>query len=170
MRPAPNMPEGEHGLEQHRPERDISRRDLLKISAAAGGGMLLSFGLPVVQRRAEAAAAVKILPPDAFIRIDPNNVVTFIVPRVEMGQGTYTSLSMLIAEELEVELSQIHVEHAPPDPKLYSDPILGEQATGGSTSIRGAFDPLRRVGATARTMLIAAAARRWRVGARCRLR
>jgi CO/xanthine dehydrogenase Mo-binding subunit len=132
---------------------------------AAGGGLLLSFGLPVVQRHAEATAAAKILPPNAFIHIDPNNAVTFIVPRVEMGQGTCTSLPMLIAEELEVERSQIHVEHAPPDPKLYSDPILGEQATGGSTAIRGAFDPLRRVGATARTMLIAAAAQRWRVGA-----
>jgi CO/xanthine dehydrogenase Mo-binding subunit len=82
-----------------------------------------------------------------------------------MGQGTYTSLPMLIAEELEVDLAHVRVEHAPPDAKLYSDPILGEQATGGSTSIRGAFDPLRRVGAAARTMLIAAAAQRWRVNA-----
>jgi isoquinoline 1-oxidoreductase beta subunit len=127
--------------------------------------LLLSFGLPVLQRHAEAATGAKMLSPNAFIRIDPNNGVTIIVPRVEMGQGTYTSLPMLIAEELEVELQQIHVEHAPPDAKLYSDPILGEQATGGSTAIRGAFDPMRRVGATARTMLIAAAAQRWRVSA-----
>jgi isoquinoline 1-oxidoreductase beta subunit len=162
---APISPKDQNVLESPRPERDVSRRNFLKASAAAGGGLLLSFGLPVVQRLDEAAAAAKILPPNAFIRIDPNNAVTFIVPRVEMGQGTYTSLPMLIAEELEVELSQIHVEHAPPDPNLYSDPILGEQATGGSTSIRGAFDPLRRVGATARTMLIAAPAKRWRVGA-----
>jgi isoquinoline 1-oxidoreductase beta subunit len=162
---APISPKDQNVLESPRPERDVSRRNFLKASAAAGGGLLLSFGLPVVQRLDEAAAAAKILPPNAFIRIDPNNAVTFIVPRVEMVQGTYTSLPMLIAEELEVELSQIHVEHAPPDPNLYSDPILGEQATGGSTSIRGAFDPLRRVGATARTMLIAAAAKRWRVGA-----
>ena len=91
--------------------------------------------------------------------------MTLIVPRVEMGQGTYTSLPMLIAEELEVDLAQVSVEHAPPDAKLYSDPILGEQATGGSTSIRGAFDPLRRAGAAARAMLIAAAAQSWRVNA-----
>ena len=147
---APTTPKDDDVLESHHLERDVSRRSFLKASAAAGGGLLLSFSLPVVQRHAEAAGAAKDLPPNAFIRIDPNNAVTFIVPRVEMGQGTYTSLPMLIAEELEVELGQIHVEHAPPNPKLYSDPILGEQATGGSTSIRGAFDPLRRVGATAR--------------------
>jgi isoquinoline 1-oxidoreductase beta subunit len=152
-------------LEPRCSDGDFSRRYFLKASVAAGGGLLLSFGLPVLQRHAEAATSAKILPPNAFIRIDPDNAVTFIVPRVEMGQGTYTSLPMLVAEELEVELHQIRVEHAPPDPNLYSDPILGEQATGGSTAIRGAFDPMRRVGATARTMLVAAAAQRWHVSA-----
>jgi isoquinoline 1-oxidoreductase beta subunit len=161
----PTTPKNGNALEQRRLDVDFSRRCFLKASVAAGGGLLLSFGLPILQRHAEAATSAKILPPDAFIRIDPNNTVTLIVPRVEMGQGTYTSLPMLIAEELEVDLQQIRVEHAPPDAKLYSDPILGEQATGGSTAIRGAFDPMRRVGATARTMLIAAAAQRWRVSA-----
>src|SRR5258708_38339590 len=84
------------------------------------------------------------------------------VPGVEMGQGPYTSLPMLIAEELEIDLNQVRLEHTPPDAKSYSDPLLGEQATGGSTAIRGAFDPLRRVGAVARTMLVAAAAQQWR--------
>src|ERR1700737_583534 len=158
-----------YGSQPELGERGLSRRTLIKAGAAAGGGLLLSFTVPMLSRyaAAEAEAATKGYggPPNAYVRIDRDNAVAMIVPRVEMGQGTYTSLPMLIAEELEVELSQIHVEHAPPDAKLYSDPILGEQATGGSTAIRGAFDPLRRVGAAARTMLIAAAAQRWRVGA-----
>src|SRR6202035_2024357 len=118
-------------LETHHLERDLSRRNFIKVSVAATGGLLLSFGLPVAQRHADAATAARTLPPDAFIRIDPNNVVTFTVPRVEMGQGTYTAWPTLVVEDLEVELDKLPVEHAPPDPKLYSDPILGEQATGG---------------------------------------
>ena len=82
---------------------------------------------------------------------------------VEMGQGTYTSIPMLIAEELEVGLDQVQLEHAPPNPKLYVNPLLGEQATGNSNAIRGAWKPLREAGATARTMLVAAAAKRWNV-------
>ena len=86
------------------------------------------------------------------------------MPYVEMGQGTYTSIPMLIAEELEVDLGQVRLEHAPPDPKLYGNPALGGiQATGGSTSIRAAWKPLREAGAVARTMLISAAAKRWNV-------
>ena len=86
------------------------------------------------------------------------------MPYVEMGQGTYTSIPMLIAEELEVGLNQVSVEHAPPN-KLYVNPLLGVQATGNSNAIRGAWKPLRLAGATARTMLIAAAAQRWNVDA-----
>ena len=86
-----------------------------------------------------------------------------------MGQGTYTSIPMLIAEELEVGLDQVQLEHAPPNPKLYANPLLGEQATGNSNAIRGAWKPLREAGATARTMLVAAAAKRWNVDpASCR--
>jgi isoquinoline 1-oxidoreductase subunit beta len=159
----------ERGLEAEPFEHGLSRRRLIKAGAAAGGGLLLSFTLPMLSRHAEAeteaAGRAYDGPPNAYIRIDRDNGVTMIVPRVEMGQGTYTSLPMLIAEELEVDLNQVRLEHAPPDPKLYSDPLLGEQATGGSTSIRGAFDPLRRVGAAARTMLVVAAAQRWRVDA-----
>ncbi len=155
----------EDALEPRLPGRNFSRRGFLKAGAVAGGGLLLGFSLPVVPRHAEAATTAQNIPPNAFVRIDGSSNVTLIVPRVEMGQGTYTSLPMLIAEELEVDLARVRVEHAPPDAELYSDPILGEQATGGSTAIRGAFDPLRRVGAAARTMLIAAAAQSWRVNA-----
>jgi isoquinoline 1-oxidoreductase beta subunit len=143
-------------------ERQINRRTLLQASAAAGGGLLLGFILPPAIADAEAEAAV--FTPNAFIRIEPDSKVVLIVPQVEMGQGTYTSMPMLIAEELEVTLSEVRVEAAPPDPGLYGNPLLGGiQATGGSTSVRGAFVPLRKAGAAARMMLIAAAARRWNV-------
>jgi isoquinoline 1-oxidoreductase beta subunit len=86
------------------------------------------------------------------------------MPYVEMGQGDYTAIPMLIAEELEVDLKQVRLEHAPPDEKLYGNPLLlGVQATGGSTAIPAAWEPMRRAGATARTMLLSAAARRWKV-------
>ena len=85
------------------------------------------------------------------------------MPYVEMGQGTYTSIPMLIAEELEVDLKQVRLEHAPPNEKLYANPLLGVQATGNSNAMRGGWKPLREAGATARIMLVAAAAKRWSV-------
>src|SRR3979411_2724963 len=88
------------------------------------------------------------------------------MPYVEMGPGTYTSSPMLIAEELEVDLSQVQLEHAPPNERLYGNPLIGGvQATGNSDAIRAAWQPLRRAGATARTMLVSAAAKRWNVNA-----
>jgi isoquinoline 1-oxidoreductase beta subunit len=103
--------------------------------------------------------------PDAFIRISPQDDIALIIPNVEMGQGVYTGESMLIAEELEVDLDQIRVVPAPPNDELYKQPLLQFQGTGGSTSIRGAWEPLRKAGATARTLLITAAAQRWKVNA-----
>src|SRR5204862_180564 len=91
--------------------------------------------------------------------------IVLTMPYVEMGQGTYTSIPMLIAEELEVELAQVRLEHAPPNEKLYANPLLGVQATGNSNAIRAAWKPLREAGAAARTMLVAAAAKRWNVDA-----
>jgi len=86
------------------------------------------------------------------------------MPYVEMGQGTYTSIPMLIAEELEVDLKQVRLEHAPPDQKLYGNPVFGGvQATGGSTTIPASWKPMREAGAIARTMLVTAAAKRWKV-------
>ena len=101
--------------------------------------------------------------PNAFVRIGRDGRVVLTMPYVEMGQGTYTAIPMLIAEELEVDLQQVTLEHAPPDEKLYANPLLGVQATGNSNAIRGAWQPLRQAGATARTMLVAAAAKRWNV-------
>lgn len=140
-----------------------SRRHFLKIGAAAGGGMMLSLGLPIAGSNAQTAAAGGFVP-NAFIRIAGNGQVTMTMPYVEMGQGTYTAIPMLIAEELEVELKQVRLEHAPPNPKLYGNPVLGgEQATGNSSAIRAAWQPMRQAGAVARTMLVAAAAKRWNV-------
>jgi isoquinoline 1-oxidoreductase beta subunit len=148
--------------------KGFSRRAFLQASTAAGGGFMLSLHLPHTGRDAKAAEAERFAP-NAFVRIDGNGQITLVMPYVEMGQGTYTSIPMLIAEELEVDLKQVRLEHAPPNNKLYINPLLGEQATGNSNAVRGAWQPLRQAGATARTMLVAAAAKRWNVDpASCR--
>ncbi|MBV8209956.1 MAG: xanthine dehydrogenase family protein molybdopterin-binding subunit [Burkholderiaceae bacterium] len=140
----------------------VSRREFLKASVA-GGGFVLSFGLPTFAPRATAGGAAS-FEPNAFIRIGTDGSVTMTMPQVEMGQGTYTAIPMLIAEELQIPLSQVRLEHAPPNPKRYGNPALGgEQITGNSSSIRAFWDPMRRAGATARIMLIGAAAKRWKV-------
>jgi isoquinoline 1-oxidoreductase subunit beta len=137
-----------------------SRRHFLKASAAVGGGLLLELSFPL----ANGARADNEFVPNAFIRISREDRVILTMPYVEMGQGTYTSIPMLIAEELEVELTKVQLEHAPPNEKLYGNPILGGlQATGNSNAIRAAWMPMRQAGAAARVMLIAAAAKRWAV-------
>jgi isoquinoline 1-oxidoreductase subunit beta len=138
----------------------LSRRAFVQAGAAAGGGLMLSLRLPFANGK---AAGPDGFAPNAFIRIGNDGQIVLTMPYVEMGQGTYTSISMLIAEELEVELKQVQLEHAPPDEKLYANPLLGVQATGNSNAIRGAWQPLRQAGATARTMLVSAAAKRWDV-------
>jgi isoquinoline 1-oxidoreductase subunit beta len=138
-----------------------SRRSLLRTAAAAGGGLLL--GLHLRDTDAAAPAGGETFAPNAFIRIGADGWVVLTMPYVEMGQGTYTAIPMLVAEELEVELAQVRLEHAPPDEKRYANPLLGVQATGNSNAIRGAWVPLRQAGATARAMLITAAAKRWSV-------
>ena len=147
---------------------DLSRRNFLVGSAAAGGGLVVSLSLPLA--RSEAAGSENFVP-NAFIRIGSDGEIALTMPYVEMGQGTYTSIPMLIAEELEVGLKQVHLEHAPPNEKLYANPLLGAQATGNSNAMRGAWKPFREAGATAREMLIAAAAKRWNVDPKsCRAR
>jgi isoquinoline 1-oxidoreductase subunit beta len=141
-------------------DRALSRRRFLQAGAAASGGLLLGFRLPLARDEAEAADAFV---PNAFIRIERDGQIVLTMPYVEMGQGTYTAIPMLIAEELEVDLRQVQTEHAPPNEKLYANPLFGVQATGNSNAVRGAWQPLRHAGAVARTMLIAAAAKRWNV-------
>jgi isoquinoline 1-oxidoreductase beta subunit len=147
----------------------LSRRNFLQAGAAAGGGLMLSLRLPFANGEAEAADAGAFVP-NAFIRIEGDGQIVLTMPYVEMGQGTYTSIAMLIAEELEVDLKQVRLEHAPPNEKLYGNPLLGGiQATGNSNAIRASWKPLREAGALARTMLASAAAKRWSVDpASCR--
>jgi isoquinoline 1-oxidoreductase beta subunit len=142
----------------------VPRRTFLKVGAA-GGGLLLGFGLSVRVYGAPTVgnAAQEEFAPNGFIRIDREGWVTLVMPQVEMGQGTYTSMSMLIAEELEVSLERVTLEAAPPDDRLYANSLIGAQVTGGSTSVRAMWKPLRHAGAAARIMLIMAAARRWHV-------
>jgi len=146
--------------------RELSRRTFLQTGAAVGGGLLLGFTLPPLSPLSPLPPRVRNdgpFAPNAFIRIDRDGRVTLIMHKVEMGQGTYTSMPMLLAEELEVELSQVRLEHAPPNDALYAEPLFGVQETGGSTSVRGNWEPLRRAGAGARALLVAAAAQTWNV-------
>jgi isoquinoline 1-oxidoreductase beta subunit len=139
----------------------LTRRHFVLVSVAAGGALVLGVTLRRMHLAAEHRRFAGAL--NAYVRIAPDNSITLVMPKVEMGQGTYTSLPMLIAEELEVELKAISVEAAPPDPAVYG--VEGDQSTGGSTSIRDCWVPLRQAGAAARLMLIEAAARKWRVPA-----
>ena len=141
----------------------VSRRSFMVTSAAAGGGLLIGFYLPQSIGAKAQIVTAEAFGPNAFVRIRPDDSVTLVMPQVEMGQGTYTSMSMLIAEELEVDLAQVTLEAAPPDDRLYANPLLGFQVTGGSTSVPAMWEPLRRAGATARIMLVAAAAAGWNV-------
>ncbi|RST53840.1 xanthine dehydrogenase family protein molybdopterin-binding subunit [Variovorax sp. MHTC-1] len=148
---------------------DISRRVFL----AAGGSLALGVAFNSALGADARAATEKPSPfePNAFIRIDPDNTITLTMPRVEMGQGTYTALSMLVAEELEIPLARVKLAHAPPDAARYGNPRAGgAQITGGSNSVQGAWEPLRTAGAMARVMLVEAAAQEWRVAAaECRV-
>ena len=159
----------------------VSRRRFLQVSAAAGGGLLIGFNLGGCNKSTErkdpppekvvGQAATRQsnrkpgLAQNAFIKIGRDGIVTLTIHKVEMGQGTFTSIPMLLAEELEVDLSTVKLEQAPANNNLYSDPLLGGQVTGGSTSIRGAWAPMREAGAAARTVLIQAAAQAWQVDA-----
>ncbi len=145
---------------------NVTRRDFLKTSAVAGGGLLLGFHLPKTIGKALAAGTVHT--PNAWVHIADDNTITLISARSEMGQGVYTSLPMLIAEELNVDIASVRVAIAPPDP-VYVNALLGAQITGGSTSVRDAWEKLRIAGAQVRVMLVTAAANKWGVeAAQCR--
>lgn len=144
----------------HASENGLTRRALLK-AAATGGALLLTVELPAMAAKALASAGESSL--NAMIRIAADNQITLIMPRVEMGQGTYTSLPLMIAEELEVDPNRVRLEHAPADDSKYGRPGGGGQVTGGSTSVRLSWVPVRQAAAAARTMLISAAAQSWNV-------
>jgi isoquinoline 1-oxidoreductase beta subunit len=144
---------------------DLTRREFFGMTASAV--FVYGFHLPTSTANAQSNAGP--FAPNAFIRIDAKGVVTFISPQVEMGQGVYTSLSMIVAEELDADWNRVRVEPAPANEKLYVNPMIGVQATGNSNSIRGFWKPLRQAGATTRACLVEAAARSWKVpAAECR--
>ncbi len=150
-------------LSERTASHQMGRRDVLKGGAALVGGLLVSFGIPLPARAAYAAADTRPFSPNGFVRVDRQGYVSLIIPSVEMGQGIYTGLAAVIAEELEVSFDKVSVEHAPPNQALYANILVHEQITGGSTSTRAWRDPLQRAGAVARNLLIQAAAGQWQV-------
>jgi len=138
-----------------------SRRRFLQVSGGATGGLLFGFCVPAFQGEAKAAVAVH--QPNAWVRISDDNTITLLLARAEIGQGVYTALPMLIAEELNVDLKHVRVETAPAA-QAYKNTILGAQITGGSTSVREGWELQRVAGAQVREMLLSAAANKWDVG------
>lgn len=133
------------------------------LTSGAGAALTIGFALPlsVGSGRLEAAT---VFAPNAWLRLTGDGRVTVICASSEMGQGVLTAIPMLLAEELDADWSRVRVEQAPVD-KAYANPMFGMQATGGSTTVRAHWEPLRKAGAAAREMLVAAAAARWKVGA-----
>jgi isoquinoline 1-oxidoreductase subunit beta len=142
----------------------FSRRGVL--TGGVASAFLLAFHVPVRGENEPVEPpddTTGKFAPNAFIRIDPAGKTTLVMPQTEMGQGIYTAVAMILAEELDADYSAVVLEHAPANEKLYANPAFGVQATGGSTSVRAFWKPLRAAGATARAMLVQAAAKQWQV-------
>ena len=141
----------------------LTRRRFLQGSAAVGVGLLIGFDLRIGRAAAQTGS---VFAPNAFVRIAPDNTVTIIAKHIEFGQGTYTGLATILAEELDADWSQVRVESAPADAARYNNLLFGAvQGTGGSSSVANSWEQLRKAGAMARAMLVAAAAREWGVPA-----
>jgi isoquinoline 1-oxidoreductase beta subunit len=143
---------------------DVSRRDFLRTTAAVGAGLTIATWLPGCGSSPAAGAAGSGFVPNAFVRIGTDDSVTIIAKHLEMGQGAYTGLATLLADELDADWSRVRVEGAPADESRYGNASWGgAMGTGGSSSISSSFQPMREAGAAARAMLVAAAAKRWSV-------
>ncbi|MDH0867524.1 molybdopterin cofactor-binding domain-containing protein [Mitsuaria sp. GD03876] len=142
----------------------MERRQFLKIGAGTGGAFVASFALPLRAVKA-APAAPAAFEPSVYIRIAPSGQVTYVIPFVEMGQGSFTAIPMMLAEEMDVPLAGVVVEQAPADERRYANPVFGMQITGGSASMIAAWKAVRTAGATCRAMLVSAAADTWQCGA-----
>jgi isoquinoline 1-oxidoreductase beta subunit len=143
---------------------NASRRDVLKAGAALTLAVMVSRGAVVdAASSAGGKARAPLLAPNDFIRVSSDDVVTIVSKHVEMGQGIYTGLATLVAEELDASWDQLRIEPAPADVTRYANLFLRVQGTGGSTSLANSFDQMRKAGAAARAMLVSAAAQRWRV-------
>jgi isoquinoline 1-oxidoreductase beta subunit len=138
----------------------LTRRGFLEAGLALGGGLVVAFHLPMAHGAPPTNSAFA---PNAFIRIDGHGRVTLVMPQVEMGQGIYTAVAMILAEELDADFAHVTLEHAPPNDKLYANPLFGIQVTGNSNSVRSFWLPLRKAAAGARAMLVQAASQIWKV-------
>ncbi|HTQ96251.1 MAG TPA: molybdopterin cofactor-binding domain-containing protein, partial [Candidatus Acidoferrum sp.] len=148
------------------PKKSVGRRTFLKASASIGAGLCIAAYIPELERTAAAGELAPvgsgIFAPNAFVRIASDETVTVIVNHSEMGQGIYTSLPMLLNEELEADWSKIKVQAAPVD-AAYNHTIYGVQMTGGSSTTPSEWERFRKMGAMARLMLISAAAEKWNI-------
>jgi isoquinoline 1-oxidoreductase beta subunit len=150
-------------------DTQLTRRAALKGMA----GLVIGVHLPWDIARAQSGAAQVFAPdaaaaafaPNAFVRIGTDDTVTVLIKHIEFGQGPFTGLATLVAEELDADWSKVRAEHAPSDPDLYKNLAFGVQGTGGSTAIANSYEQMRKAGATARAMLVEAAAQAWRVPA-----
>ncbi len=140
----------------------VSRREFLKASAALGGGLAIAFSFPVASMAADGAAAVEV---NAWIVIHPDDRIVIRIARSEMGQGTLTALAQLVAEELDCDWAKVGTEFASPNEHVRRNRIWGSMSTGGSQGVRSSQDYVRKAGASAREMLVMAAAQRWQVPA-----
>jgi len=147
--------------------KNLTRREFLKLAGLTIAVSLTPSGYRILS--AEEVSKDKLFSPNVWLQITPDNMVTIVVNKSEMGQGVYTSLPMIVADELEADWNRVRIMSAPAG-KQYVDPASGMQSTGGSTSIRHMFEPLRKAGAAAREMLISAASKKWGVPANeCKL-
>jgi isoquinoline 1-oxidoreductase beta subunit len=159
MTPTPNLPES------------LSRRDFLRVAGGAGAGLIIAIKLGGIAHAEPSGAAAAMrgteetIDATGFVKIAPDNTVTVVVKHLEMGQGPYTGITTLVAEELDADWSQMRAEAAPANAALYKNLAFGMQGTGGSTAIANSYEQMRRAGATARAMLVAAAAQSWGVPA-----
>jgi isoquinoline 1-oxidoreductase subunit beta len=140
----------------------LSRREFLKVSSAVGGGLALQFTFPLASAATGADNATEV---NAWIVIHPDDRVVIRIARSEMGQGSYTALAQLVAEELDCDWSKVSAEFASPNEHIRRNRIWGSMSTGGSQGVRGSQDYVRKAGASARSMLVAAAAKKWKVPA-----
>src|SRR3954462_13547492 len=150
-----------------------SRRDFLRVMGGAGLGLVVNvaFERPAAAQASGAAAvlrssAAETVDATGFIKIAPDNTVTVMIKHLEMGQGPYTGLATLVAEELDADWSQMRAEGAPANNDLYKNLAFGMQGTGGSTAVANSYEQMRKAGATARALLVHAAAETWKVPAR----
>ena len=145
------------------PQARVSRRTLLRGGLAVGSGLVVGFRLPFFGAIPAQSQGPGVFAPNQWLRIDRDGVVTIINSVPEMGQGPMTTMPMIVADELDAEWDRIRIEAAPTDPKVYGNPVTGQQSYGGSRGVRDHLEPLRKAGAAARLMLRQAAAQEWGV-------